>query len=166
MYYVDYLFFFFSSRRRHTRFDCDWSSDVCSSDLSTPRGPSSCVGEPGALLTRSAMRSACARSAWTGAVFFGRIGDLFSRIKTDGDAVRGRGRSEAADAVQHASAGRLGGGRPRPPPAAPPLRLDGPLPRRALEAAGSGGARPGPRRRPPGLLGFPTAPGADVRPHS
>src|SRR2546430_3136226 len=24
---------FFSSRRRHTRFDCDWSSDVCSSDL-------------------------------------------------------------------------------------------------------------------------------------
>src|SRR2546430_16125955 len=43
--------FFFSSRRRHTRFDCDWSSDVCSSDLAQataldaerkakgPRGP-------------------------------------------------------------------------------------------------------------------------------
>src|SRR5256886_8423278 len=30
--YGDVLFFF-SSRRRHTRFDCDWSSDVCSSDL-------------------------------------------------------------------------------------------------------------------------------------
>src|SRR2546430_1343551 len=28
-----YVSFFFSSRRRHTRFDCDWSSDVCSSDL-------------------------------------------------------------------------------------------------------------------------------------
>src|SRR5690606_40960464 len=28
-----YLFFFFSSRRRHTRFSRDWSSDVCSSDL-------------------------------------------------------------------------------------------------------------------------------------
>src|SRR5690606_38262033 len=28
-------FFFFSSRRRHTRFSRDWSSDVCSSDLST-----------------------------------------------------------------------------------------------------------------------------------
>src|SRR5256886_8449695 len=26
------VIFFFSSRRRHTRFDCDWSSDVCSSD--------------------------------------------------------------------------------------------------------------------------------------
>src|SRR2546427_4259179 len=30
---VQTCFFFFSSRRRHTRFDCDWSSDVCSSDL-------------------------------------------------------------------------------------------------------------------------------------
>src|SRR5256886_3966147 len=26
-------FFFFQSKRRHTNFDCDWSSDVCSSDL-------------------------------------------------------------------------------------------------------------------------------------
>src|SRR2546430_12607887 len=31
--YTMLSFFFFSSRRRHTRFDCDWSSDVCSSDL-------------------------------------------------------------------------------------------------------------------------------------
>src|SRR6266478_8547097 len=31
-------FFFFSSRRRHTRFDCDWSSDVCSSDLHVGSG--------------------------------------------------------------------------------------------------------------------------------
>src|SRR5690606_41126012 len=28
-----YFLFFFSSRRRHTRFSRDWSSDVCSSDL-------------------------------------------------------------------------------------------------------------------------------------
>src|SRR3989440_7546284 len=28
-----FCFFFFSSRRRHTRSDRDWSSDVCSSDL-------------------------------------------------------------------------------------------------------------------------------------
>ena len=27
------FYFFFSSRRRHTRSDRDWSSDVCSSDL-------------------------------------------------------------------------------------------------------------------------------------
>src|SRR5256886_14952050 len=32
-FYLISVFFFFSSRRRHTRFDCDWSSDVCSSDL-------------------------------------------------------------------------------------------------------------------------------------
>src|SRR3712207_8021165 len=31
--YLSFLFFFFSSRRRHTRYWRDWSSDVCSSDL-------------------------------------------------------------------------------------------------------------------------------------
>src|SRR5690606_34167018 len=31
-------FFFFSSRRRHTRFSRDWSSDVCSSDLIVHNG--------------------------------------------------------------------------------------------------------------------------------
>src|SRR3989449_5423278 len=31
--YPIHLFFFFSSRRRHTRCSRDWSSDVCSSDL-------------------------------------------------------------------------------------------------------------------------------------
>src|SRR5437879_13315737 len=30
------IFFFFSSRRRHTRYIGDWSSDVCSSDLARP----------------------------------------------------------------------------------------------------------------------------------
>src|SRR5260370_22317161 len=30
---IELYYFFFSSRRRHTRFKCDWSSDVCSSDL-------------------------------------------------------------------------------------------------------------------------------------
>src|SRR5205807_7485614 len=32
------LYFFFSSRRRHTRLQGDWSSDVCSSDLSRSPG--------------------------------------------------------------------------------------------------------------------------------
>src|SRR2546430_16120008 len=40
-----YLFFFFSSRRRHTRFDCDWSSDVCSSDLEEEGRRSRIFGE-------------------------------------------------------------------------------------------------------------------------
>src|SRR5215211_5608090 len=34
-----FFFFFFSSRRRHTRSLCDWSSDVCSSDLQPGRVP-------------------------------------------------------------------------------------------------------------------------------
>src|SRR2546427_4374909 len=37
-------FVFFSSRRRHTIFDCDWSSDVCSSDLVSSRRFQSCAG--------------------------------------------------------------------------------------------------------------------------
>src|SRR5690606_2446312 len=37
------LFFFFSSRRRHTRFSRDWSSDVCSSDLLVPISPDETV---------------------------------------------------------------------------------------------------------------------------
>src|SRR2546430_7015763 len=44
------FFFFFSSRRRHTRFDCDWSSDVCSSDLPYTwdwNAPESVVTAPG-----------------------------------------------------------------------------------------------------------------------
>src|SRR3712207_7774701 len=34
------VIFFFSSRRRHTRYWRDWSSDVCSSDLGPVRGAS------------------------------------------------------------------------------------------------------------------------------
>src|SRR5438309_9226812 len=34
-FFFIFFFFFFSSRRRHTRWNCDWSSDVCSSDLNS-----------------------------------------------------------------------------------------------------------------------------------
>src|SRR2546430_6414814 len=37
--WISIFSFFFSSRRRHTRFDCDWSSDVCSSDLARSESP-------------------------------------------------------------------------------------------------------------------------------
>src|SRR5437899_12508227 len=36
--FVSFHYFFFSSRRRHTRCLSDWSSDVCSSDLSESKG--------------------------------------------------------------------------------------------------------------------------------
>src|SRR5260221_9967511 len=38
------FFFFFSSRRRHTRSLCDWSSDVCSSDLLSRPAPAAPAG--------------------------------------------------------------------------------------------------------------------------
>src|SRR5205807_9354382 len=45
---IGVAFFFFSSRRRHTRLQGDWSSDVCSSDLSHPpehpANPTLCAG--------------------------------------------------------------------------------------------------------------------------
>src|SRR5438034_3475161 len=56
-----FFFFFFSSRRRHTRSLCDWSSDVCSSDLplqsdfeavaqAAQAGNGGCAGTEAALL--------------------------------------------------------------------------------------------------------------------
>src|SRR2546430_7204565 len=61
--YSRLLFFFFSSRRRHTRFDCDWSSDVCSSDLfRTIPSPSRPVFfEPSPCRPRSALYSGLKR---------------------------------------------------------------------------------------------------------
>src|SRR2546430_1761730 len=68
-------FFFFSSRGRHTRFDCDWSSDVCSADLHVrhelqrvadvlgrrffgpPLGAAAALGVPAALAASTALAS-------------------------------------------------------------------------------------------------------------
>src|SRR2546430_9665049 len=56
--------FFFSSRRRHSRFDCDWSSDVCSSDLSSAScAPAQAPGAAGGLDTRAGAHDALERSA-------------------------------------------------------------------------------------------------------
>src|SRR5438132_3615623 len=48
--------FFFSSRRRHTRSLCDWSSDVCSSDLLTRKLlPQMIARKRGAILNVSSL---------------------------------------------------------------------------------------------------------------
>src|SRR5437868_14931340 len=67
MSYVTHVltcFFFFSSRRRHTRSKRDWSSDVCSSDLSAPATSSRCP--PGMACTGRSFHACrsrrCARS--------------------------------------------------------------------------------------------------------
>src|SRR5947209_17185686 len=54
-------FFFFSSRRRHTRYWRDWSSDVCSSDLSSSRWRPSRHSPTSASTTRT-----CSSSRWSG----------------------------------------------------------------------------------------------------
>src|SRR5947207_11915081 len=53
------LAFFFSSRRRHTRSLCDWSSDVCSSDQTT-HSVCGCRAVPPACETAAAIAAAAA----------------------------------------------------------------------------------------------------------
>src|SRR4051794_41911637 len=54
-------FFFFSSRRRHTRWTGDWSSDVCSSDLSFSARATSGSGETSGFSSAMARRE---RASW------------------------------------------------------------------------------------------------------
>src|SRR2546421_8301265 len=55
------MFFFFSSRRRHTRSDRDWSSDVCSSDLVRGAGGGLCRLQEGGI--RAPVRKGPRRAA-------------------------------------------------------------------------------------------------------
>src|SRR5256886_15640968 len=82
--------FFFSSRRRHTRFDCDWSSDVCSSDLvPAPRadGP-----EPWRALGRARDRRPRAPALRLTNSAPGRAVDCYSSGRRPGPAPRETGR--------------------------------------------------------------------------
>ena len=54
LFFCFFVFFFFSSRRRHTRYIGDWSSDVCSSDLSNDRMEYTVIGDPVNLASRLA----------------------------------------------------------------------------------------------------------------
>src|SRR5436190_6994144 len=61
-----HCFFFFSSRRRHTRSLCDWSSDVCSSDLPSGAGSAPPTSFVGARTGGPLILAPCApRSAWS-----------------------------------------------------------------------------------------------------
>src|SRR5260370_20262111 len=71
-----WILFFFSSRRRHTRFKCDWSSDVCSSDLrqleaSRPRVYPAFTHADICIFIRAAKTSVdMADSEWVGALIY------------------------------------------------------------------------------------------------
>src|SRR3989475_4783510 len=63
-----HLLCFFASRRRHTRFDCDWSSDVCSSDLRATAAR--CASRPSTIpirRTRRLSRPRFSGPAWSSA---------------------------------------------------------------------------------------------------
>src|SRR2546426_2775271 len=87
---MDFLsfYFFFSSRRRHTRLQGDWSSDVCSSDLQTFKIAK--VGTIAGCFVRSGVipRTARVRVIRDGVeVYEGGIGSL-KRFKDDVREVR------------------------------------------------------------------------------
>src|SRR5438309_4921980 len=74
--YRYFVFFFFSSRRRHTRWNCDWSSDVCSSDLSVPLGLNEELAELGEVGLKSGIRNIGGSIATaSGLVFIGATVD-------------------------------------------------------------------------------------------
>src|SRR2546427_325324 len=82
--------FFFSSRRRHTRFDCDWSSDVCSSDLdSMAKTLSIRLGEKRYMLgERSILLSVCVGTAVC------KNNEDWNQLLRDGRAAMERARSQ------------------------------------------------------------------------
>src|SRR5438046_9286248 len=84
--------FFFSSRRRHTRLVSDWSSDVCSSDLSTPVG----VEPEGVGVTRDGTKLyVTAETNNTVSVLDARTGRLLKTLRSEerrvGKECRSRG---------------------------------------------------------------------------
>src|SRR2546426_4386246 len=95
------FFFFFSSRRRHTRLQGDWSSDVCSSDLTT-RSSCSRALVPMPLYSTSKCRA--------------RLSGFFMRVYPFGTCSARRGRlfcsAEDAHTIGPPRRTRQGAGRP------------------------------------------------------
>src|SRR5690606_40480560 len=81
------VFFFFSSRRRHTRFSRDWSSDVCSSDLAEARVA---AAEQIHAAAEAALENTRVRAPFTGTVLRkdAEVGEVVA------PSVAGTGRSE------------------------------------------------------------------------
>src|SRR2546430_6054631 len=98
------FFFFFSSRRRHTRFDCDWSSDVCSSDLVDSHAQrsdrSSASGARGRAL--HGCRSARAERHHDGAGPLGRRGAAAVQLRAARDFRAPRGHARRGGPVRRA----------------------------------------------------------------
>src|SRR2546426_9303100 len=70
---VECIIFFFSSRRRHTRLQGDWSSDVCSSDLTYLHGTYFVVGHFHFVMGVAAMFGIFAATYFWAPKMFGRM---------------------------------------------------------------------------------------------
>src|SRR5258707_7184582 len=79
--------FFFSSRRRHTRYWRDWSSDVCSSDLLLLLGEAAFVG---VLVQRTSQRAAEARQMRAAVALRDVVGEARSEERRVGKECRSR----------------------------------------------------------------------------
>src|SRR5260221_3626390 len=81
------LLFFFSSRRRHTRSLCDWSSDVCSSDLvpELVAAGSGTTGEDGrvANLLDGELRPGWYQLVFDLASYYGSQQHFFTRVRSE-----------------------------------------------------------------------------------
>src|SRR5690606_18402558 len=75
--------FFFSSRRRHTRFSRDWSSDVCSSDLTNGTSGNQTFGITTG--TSGCTQDGVVRSNWKTAMFIGNNMNKLARDMSVGN---------------------------------------------------------------------------------
>src|SRR5690606_35308330 len=82
------VFFFFSSRRRHTRFSRDWSSDVCSSDLAEARVA---AAEQIHAAAEAALENTRVRAPFTGTVLRkdAEVGEVVAPSVAGGGLTRG-----------------------------------------------------------------------------
>src|SRR5688500_20341617 len=102
------LFFFFSSRRRHTSLQGDWSSDVCSSDLSG--GALFAVGAGVSLLTGRSLLYSGTRQVLIGAaaaVVTYLVGHLRSEERRVGKEWRSGGTADQ-EKIEYDRVGRCG----------------------------------------------------------
>src|SRR5256885_10129226 len=103
MYMIHSLFFFFSSRRRHTRLQGDWSSDVCSSDLGNAvlTGGTGGQGDgrtqrPGGMTSPSAVFLGADAGGSHSTVVIGSTKKILGRADGPGAAMRPGGAAKSA----------------------------------------------------------------------
>src|SRR5688572_30949286 len=77
------IYYIFSDRRRNTIFDCDWSSDVCSSDLLAARQP---AAEEGVERLDGGGKGRVAAAAGDGSDQLRAVGDLGANRRVEARA--------------------------------------------------------------------------------